>query len=180
MPGFWIGLGISPSVLSLYQESSPEQKEIIIPQSTRFFIQPQQPEMCRSCLRPVKASFPCMKKMATWWALWPQQSPKKSSKKKSDSFFPHWDTNFAGFVPAPARLHVQHACKYSLHLLIFHLCFGRCCVNEKDVMLRVFWQVSVGQLSCSSACAAGDSVRFQSLLPVTQDYLPDTLESCHL
>lgn len=109
-----------------------------------------------------------------------ERSPKKSSKKKSDSFFPHWDTNFEGFVPAPARLHVQYACKYSLDLLIFHLCFGRCCVTEKGVMLRVFWQVSVGQLSCSSACAAGDSVRFQPLLPVTQDYLPDTLESCHL
>lgn len=83
-------------------------------------------------------------------------------------------------MPAPARLHVQRACKYSLGLLIFHLCFGRCCVNEKGVVLRALWQASGGQLSCSSACAAGDGVQFQSLLPVTQDYLPDTLGSCHL
>lgn len=46
IPGFWIGLGIAPSVLSLYQESSPEQKGIIVPQSTRLFIQPRQPETC--------------------------------------------------------------------------------------------------------------------------------------
>lgn len=68
MPGFWIGLGTAPSVLSLYQESSPEQKEIIIPQSTRLFIQPSSQRLVQvsgSCLRPMKASFPCMKKMGT-------------------------------------------------------------------------------------------------------------------